>query len=160
VRAVRECCSVAEDYGVVIAVQNHHDIGVAWESYLEFLNDVDHPNCRAAFDPWSPALHGDDLRACAKALAPRMIQTTLADYVKLRRFAYQTGVGELRATQRHGAGGAVGARVRGSRWLLRGIERNGFDGYVVYEMCSPLRGEEAWRIWTTRRASAWRRCES
>ena len=33
-------------------------------------------------------LHGDDLRTCAKALAPHMVQTTLADYVRLPRFAY------------------------------------------------------------------------
>ncbi|HXX92437.1 MAG TPA: sugar phosphate isomerase/epimerase family protein, partial [Planctomycetota bacterium] len=80
VKAVRECAAVAQDFGVHVGVQNHHDIGVGTDSYVEFLDDVDHPNCKAMYDPWSPALHGDDLKACARRLAPRMIQTTLADY--------------------------------------------------------------------------------
>ena len=35
------------------------------------------------------ALHGDDLYQCARRLAPRMVQTTLADYVRLPRYTYR-----------------------------------------------------------------------
>lgn len=92
VRGVRECAAAAAQYGVMLGVQNHHDVGVGVDSYVEFLDEVDHPNCRAMFDPWSPAIHGDDLRACARRLAPRMVQTTLADYVRVPRYAYQPGL--------------------------------------------------------------------
>ena len=88
VRGVRECAAAAADCGVILGVQNHHDVGVGVDGYIEFLDEVDHPNCRAMFDPWSPALHGDDLRTCARRLAPRMVQTTLADYVRVPRYAY------------------------------------------------------------------------
>ena len=63
VKAVRECAAVTQDFGVQLGVQNHHDIGVGTDSYVEFLDDVDHPNCKAMYDPWSPALHGEDLKA-------------------------------------------------------------------------------------------------
>ena len=44
------------------------------------------------FDPWSVALTGGDLRKSAERLAPRMVQTTLADYVRLERFAYDPAI--------------------------------------------------------------------
>src|SRR5262249_12226753 len=89
VTALRESASVAADYGLVLGLQNHHDVGVSVEAFEMLLDDVKHPNLKAMFDPWAPALHGADLRAAARRLAPRMVQTTLADYVKLPRFVYQ-----------------------------------------------------------------------
>ena len=44
------------------------------------------------FDPWSVALLGADLYETAKFFAPRMVQTTLADYVRLPRHAFQPGL--------------------------------------------------------------------
>ena len=83
VLAVRECAAGAADFGVVLGVQNHHDTGVGVEAYGEFLRDVGHPNCKAMFDPWAPALQGADLRKTARQFAPLMVQTTLADYIKM-----------------------------------------------------------------------------
>jgi sugar phosphate isomerase/epimerase len=140
VHAIRECAAVAGDYGVMVGVQNHHDIGVAWESYREFLDEVDHPNCKAMFDPWATALHGDDLYECAKALAPRMIQTTLADYVKLRRFAYQPGLVNYESLLATARAVPLGQGFVDLDAFFRGLREGGFDGYVTYEMCSPLRG--------------------
>lgn len=140
VLAIRECAERAAARGVVLGVQNHHDTGVAWESYLEFLHDVGHSNCKALFDPWAPALHGDDLEECGRALAPFMVQTTLADYVRLRRFAYQPAlINYERQTD------AVRAVPLGEGFValapfFAGLKSGGFDGYVAYEMCSPLRG--------------------
>ncbi|MBN8215591.1 MAG: sugar phosphate isomerase/epimerase [Spirochaetes bacterium] len=140
VSAVRECAEIAERHGVCIGLQNHHDLGVAFEAYSEFLEEVAHPACKAMFDPWAPALHGDDLYAAARSLAPRMVQTTLADYVRLRRFKYQPDIVQyvreadaLRAVP-------LGDGVIDNAAFLRGLRDGGFDGYVAYEMCSPLRG--------------------
>jgi sugar phosphate isomerase/epimerase len=123
VRAVRECAEAAAQHGVVLGLQNHHDVGAAVDSYIEFLDDVDHPNCRAMFDPWAPALHGEDLRAAARRLAPRMVQTTLADYVRLPRWAYQPGLGQLQATGRHGPRRSAGRRVPGPGRLFCRLAR-------------------------------------
>src|SRR5262249_51657230 len=89
VTALREAAKITADFGLILGLQNHHDVGVSVEAYEELLADVAHPNLKAMFDPWAPALHGADLCAAARRLAPRMVQTTLADYVKLPRFVYR-----------------------------------------------------------------------
>jgi len=114
VKALRECAALAADRGVAIGVQNHHDTGVAWESFAELLADVDHPNCKAAFDPWAVALHGDDLYKCASAMAQ-----PLGDAVR----AVPLGEGFIDFDA-----------------FFAGLKEGGFSGYVAYEMCSPLRG--------------------
>jgi sugar phosphate isomerase/epimerase len=140
VKAIRECAAAAQEYGVIIGLQNHHDIGVSWEGYAELLNDVDHPNCKAAFDPWSPALHGDDLYKCAKLMAPKMVMTTLADYIKLRRFAYQPGLVNYQPLTAMVRAVPLGDGFIDLESFFKGLRDGGFAGYVVYEMCSPLRG--------------------
>jgi len=140
VRSVCECARVAADHGVIIGVQNHHDVAVGVDAYVEFLDDVDHPNCRAMFDPWSPALHGDDLRACAARLAPRMVQTTVADYVRLPRFQYVPGLVNYRPLESMVRAVPLGEGLVDLDGFFAGLREGGFDGYVAYEMCSPLRG--------------------
>ncbi len=140
VQAVRECAAAAEEVGVILGVQNHHDTAVSTEAYAEFLNDVDHPNCKAMFDPWAPALHGDDLHVCAKLLAPRMVQTTLADYVRLKRWAYMPGLVNYRSAPDMVRAVPLGKGFVDLKSFFKGLSEGGFKGYVAYEMCSPLRG--------------------
>ena len=140
VRAVRECSAVASDSGVILGVQNHHDTGVSVEAYGEFLRDVGHPNCKAMFDPWAPALQGADLRKAARQFAPLMAQTTLADYVRLPRFAYQPGLVNYKALPDLIRAVPLGEGFIDNAAFFAGLKEGGFGGYVAYEMCSPLRG--------------------
>ncbi len=140
VSAIRECAAVAEEHGVILGVQNHHDTAVSCDAYIEFLNDVDHPNCRASFDPWAPAVHGEDLAACARILAPRMVQTTLADYVRLKRFAYMPGLVNYRSVPEMVRAVPLGEGFVDLESFFKGLKDGGFAGHVAYEMCSPLRG--------------------
>lgn len=140
VHAVRECAAIAADCGVILGVQNHHDVGVGVDSYLEFLDEVDHPNCRAMFDPWAPAIHGEDLCAAARRMAPRMVQTTLADYVRLPRYAYQPGLVNYQRLDDVVRAVPLGEGFLDLKGFFAGLRQGGFQGYVAYEMCSPLRG--------------------
>jgi len=140
VRAVRECAAIAADCGIILGLQNHHDVGVGVESYVEFLDEVDHPNCRAMFDPWAPALHGEDLRTCAIRLAPRMVQTTLADYVRLPRYQYQPGLVNYERLTDAVRAVPLGEGFQDLGGFFAGLAAGGFKGYVAYEMCSPVRG--------------------
>ncbi|MBI5093252.1 MAG: sugar phosphate isomerase/epimerase [Candidatus Hydrogenedentes bacterium] len=140
VKAIRECSAAAEQFGVILGVQNHHDTAIGCDAYIEFLNDVDHPNCHAMFDPWAPALNGEDLYKYAKLLAPRMVQTTLADYVRLPRFQYLPGLVNYKTLPAMMRAVPVGEGFLDLEAFFKGLKEGGFDGYVAYEMCSPLRG--------------------
>ena len=139
--ALRESAAVAADYGVTLGLQNHHDVGVSVEGFEELITDVDHPNLRAMFDPWSIALQGADLFQAARRMAPLMVQTTLADYVKIDRYTYRA---ELVNYERLDPP-MVRAVPLGNGFIdfeafFAGLKEGAFDGYVAYEMCSPLRG--------------------
>ena len=140
--ALRESAAVAAEFGVTLGLQNHHDVGVSADGFTEFLDDVNHPNLKAMFDPWSIALHGGvDLYEAAKRMAPRMVQTTLADYIRIDRFQYQPPLINYRRVEPP----AVRAVPLGEGFLdlaafFAGLKDGGFDGYVAYESCSPIRG--------------------
>ena len=70
VDSLREASRRAADLGVTIGVQNHHDIGVGYQSLHDLIVAVGEPNCRALFDAWAPALQGEDLGAGGPAARP------------------------------------------------------------------------------------------
>ena len=133
-------CGGLRRHGLILGVQNHHDVGVDVESYVEFLDDVAHSNCRAMFDPWALALQGADLKAAARRLASRMVQTTLADYVRLPRWTYQPGLVNYKRADDAIRAVPLGEGFVDLEGFLTGLREGGFQGYVAYEMCSPLRG--------------------
>jgi len=138
---LREAAEIAADLGVTLGLQNHHDVGVAADSFGEFLDDVGHPNLKAMFDPWSIALHGADLYTAAKQMAPRMVQTTLADYIKLERYQYQPALINYRTVDPPAARAVpLGEGFLDLPGFFAGLKDGGFDGYVAYEICSPIRG--------------------
>ena len=141
IKALREASALAESHGIVLGLQNHHDVGIATDAFEMLLDDVGHPNLRAMFDPWSVALIGEDLYRAARRMAPRMCQTTLADYVRLERYAYEPALVNYRRLDPP----TVRAVPLGEGFIdfeafFAGLKEGGFDGYVAYEMCSPLKG--------------------
>jgi sugar phosphate isomerase/epimerase len=139
--ALREMCDRASPYGVTIAVQNHHDIGVHTDALLELLGDIDRPNCKVGFDAWSPALRGENIYDAAKKIAPHTAITTNADYIRLPRFQYQPALVNYRREEPD----LVRAVKFGEGFIdyagfFNGLKDGGFDGIATYEMCSPVRG--------------------
>jgi sugar phosphate isomerase/epimerase len=139
IAAIKECARRAGEAGAVLAVQNHHDLAAHSDAFLQFLRTVDEPACRAAFDAWSPALHGDDLAAAAKKLAGLTVHTTVADYVRLPRFRYQSELVNYQREADYIQAVPLGEGFIDYRSFLRALAENGFNGCVAYEMCSPLR---------------------
>jgi sugar phosphate isomerase/epimerase len=139
--ALRWCADLAQPYGVTLGIQNHHDLGVNTDALLEMLKDIARPNVKLMFDAWSPALRGEDLYQAAKKAAPFTVATTCADYVRLPRYAYVADLVNYRRIEPD----LVRAVPMGEGSIdypafFRGLRDGGFDGWVNYEMCSPLRG--------------------
>jgi len=141
VEALRWCADIARPLGVTLGIQNHHDLGVHTDALLEMLGDIARPNVKLMFDAWSPALRGEDLYQAAKKAAPHTVATTCADYVRLPRYAYFADVVNYHPLEP----ALVRAVPMGDgfidyRAFFRGLREGGFNGWVNYEMCSPLRG--------------------
>ena len=141
VTALREVCDRAAGYGLSVAIQNHHDIGVHTAALLELLHDIDRPNCKLGFDAWSPALRGEDVYEAARLAAPHTAITTNADYIRLPRYRYRP---ELVNYEPAGPD-LVRAVPFGTGFIdyaafFRGLRDGGFDGLATFEMCSPVRG--------------------
>jgi sugar phosphate isomerase/epimerase len=140
VRGLRECSRRAAEMGVTIGVQNHHDLAVGFESQYDLVKEVNEPNCKALFDAWAPALHGADLSAAAKLLAPITAHTTGANYLRRPRYRYHPEL--VNYTAETPFVQAVSMRDGFIDYMRFWGEmyRAGFRGSVAYEMCSPLAG--------------------
>jgi sugar phosphate isomerase/epimerase len=143
VQGLKMAAKEAAKLGVTLAVQNHHDIAVHPDPLLWLLREVDEPNVKAAFDAWSPALGGmggEELAAAARRLAPHMVYTTVADYVKHPRLTYDATLTNY--VRGHDLVRAVpfGKGFIDYRAFFRGLREGGYRGYVAYEMCEVLEG--------------------
>jgi sugar phosphate isomerase/epimerase len=136
--ALRESSRRAADFGVTIGVQNHHDISVGYESLHDLLMAVNEPNCRALFDAWAPALHGEDLGAAARHLAPLTVHTTIADYQRRARFRYDPALVNYTSQTPYAQAVPMGEGFIDYRSFLEALKEGGFKGSIAYEMCSPL----------------------
>ena len=140
VESLAECASRAADLGVTIGVQNHHDIAAHHDSLYDLLMEIDHPNCKAMFDAWSPALQGVDLVSAAKKMAPLVVHTTVADYVNRPRFFYQSRLINYKKQQDIIRAVPMGEGFIDYSSFFNTLKANGYDGYVAYEMCSVMEG--------------------
>ncbi|MBM3992548.1 MAG: sugar phosphate isomerase/epimerase [Planctomycetes bacterium] len=140
VSALKECAQQASVFGVTLGVQNHHDTAVHYETMFDLLEEIDEPNCKAMFDAWAPALQGMDLETAVVKMAPYLVHTTVADYVRRPRFRYQPAlVNYTRETDSIRAV-PMGDGFIDYRKFFAALKKIGYQGHVAYEMCSYLKG--------------------
>jgi sugar phosphate isomerase/epimerase len=136
--SLRECARRASDYGVVIGVQNHHDIAAGYESLHDLIGQIGEPNCKAMFDAWAPALQGVNIAAAAAKLAPLTVHTTVADYQLRPRYRYEPALVNYRTETPAVVAVPMGEGFIDYPAFMAALGANGFDGTIAYEMCSPL----------------------
>jgi sugar phosphate isomerase/epimerase len=138
VDTLRECAKRTEELGVMIGVQNHHDMAVGYETMHDLIRTVNHPNCMAMFDAWAPALHGDDLEKAARKMGAMTIHTTVADYQLRPRYRYNAELVNYEKQTPYVQAVPMGEGFIDYKGFFRGMRKSGFKGTVAYEMCSPL----------------------
>jgi sugar phosphate isomerase/epimerase len=143
VKAVKESARQAADYGVTLAVQNHHDVAVHPDTLFEFLTEVDEPNAKAGYDAWAPTLQGlnaEQLTESVRRLAPFLVQTIVADYVRMPRFRYNPALTNYSPVQEEMRAVPVGEGIIDYSTFFAALRERNYDGFVTFEMCSALRG--------------------
>jgi len=140
VSAIKETARRAAEFGVTIGVQNHHDIGVGFESHYDLIEAVAEPNCRALFDAWAPALQGQDIIEAARKMGAITAHTTIANYQRRPRYRYQADVVNYTPALPYAQAVPIDQGFIDYHRFLQALREGGFRGSVAYEMCSPLLG--------------------
>lgn len=133
----------AAEYGVTVAVQNHHDIASHHDTMFWLLEEVNLPTVRAAFDAWTPTLQdldAEQLRAAVVKMKPYIVHTTAAQYVRLPRYRYEETLINYSQEQTLIRAVPMGAGVVDYETFFKSLKEIGYQGYVGYEMCAELAG--------------------
>jgi len=143
VEGLKMAGKVAAQYGVTLAVQNHHDIALHHDEMFWLLNEVNLPNVKAAWDAWSPTLEGlssEEIRKSIWRMKPYIIHTTVADYVKFPRFSYEHKITNYLPEDAVIRAVPVGTGIVDYQTFLKTLKEIGYQGYIAYEMCEVLEG--------------------
>jgi sugar phosphate isomerase/epimerase len=107
------------------------------------LDEVDRPNVKAAFDPWTPTLQhldADELREAVHAMKPYIVHTTAADYVRHARYQYEHTLTNFLGEEDVIRAVPMGQGIVDYETFFRALRAIGYRGYVAYEMCEVLDG--------------------
>jgi sugar phosphate isomerase/epimerase len=140
VDSLRECARRTSDFDVTLAVQNHHDLAVDYQSQYDLIEEIGEPNCRAAFDAWAPALQGMDIVAAAGKMGGITVQTTMANYQLRPRFRYSPAIVNYERLVPAVQAVPIDEGFIDYPAFLSALTASGFKGAIAYEMCSPLKG--------------------
>ncbi len=133
----------AAEYGITLAVQNHHDIASHHETMLWLLNEVNLPNVKAAFDAWTPTLEGldaDQMKAAVERMKPYIVHTTAAQYVRLPRYHYEHTLTNFVKDKTVIRAVPMAEGFIDYDTFFRSLQAIGYQGYIAYEMCEVLDG--------------------
>ncbi|MBW6502378.1 MAG: sugar phosphate isomerase/epimerase [Bacteroidales bacterium] len=134
---------IAAGYGVTLAVQNHHDIGIHHDAMKWILDEVNLPNVKAAFDCWSPTLEGlstEEIRKAIHIMKPYIVHTTTADYVEQPRYRYDANHTNYIKIESQMRAVPIGEGFLDYRSFINTLREIGYQGYIAYEMCEVLEG--------------------
>jgi sugar phosphate isomerase/epimerase len=133
----------AARYGVTLAVQNHHDIAVHHDMMYWLLKEVDLPSVKAAFDAWSPTLEDlspEQIKDAILKMKPFIVHTTAADYVRLPRYRYESGLTNYMQSETLIRAVPMGKGIIDYETFFNTLKEIGYRGYITYEMCEVLEG--------------------
>ena len=133
----------AAQYGVTLAVQNHHDIASHHDTMCWLLNEVNQPNVKAAFDAWTPTLQGlspEQIRAAVLKMKPYIVHTTAAEYVRLPRYHYELTLTNFLQDDTVIRAVPMGQGIIDYETFFNSLKEIGYQGYIAYEMCEVLDG--------------------
>ena len=133
----------AAEWGVTLAVQNHHDIALHHDAMKWLLDEVNMPNVKSGWDAWSPTLEGlssEEIRQSILTMKPHIVHTIAADYVRLPRFRYEHELTNYMAEEDVLRAVPIGKGIIDYEMFFNTLKEIGYQGYLAYEMCEVLDG--------------------
>jgi len=133
----------AAEYGVTLAVQNHHDIAVHPDAMIWLLKEVNQPNVKAAWDAWSPTVQGltpEEVRQSVLKMKPFIIHTTAAQYVSVPRYHYLPELVQYSKAEAVNLEVPMGPGIIDYDSFINTLKEIGYQGYIAYEICAVTEG--------------------
>lgn len=133
----------AAKYGVTLVIQNHHDIALHHDAMHWLLQEVNLPNVMAGWDAWAPTvqgLPGNEIRESVLKMKPFLANTIAADYIPVKRYHYEPDLVNYFEDKSVMLAVPMGEGVIDYRTFFNALREIGYQGYLVYEMCSVLEG--------------------
>ena len=131
-RGLTEVAKIAEDSGIILALQTHPEITCNNEETLEMIEEVGAPSLKVGLD--LPLLESQD---------PGFIRKTVQDMKDLMVYSHTISIVNKRTV-----GGAVfgweevvpGSPKDQCEWevFIKAAMENGYEGYLSHEQCSPM----------------------
>ena len=138
VDALKESARRVHEFGVTLGIQNHHDIGVGYETFNDLIRAVDEPNCKAMFD--AGRLRSMVTTSWQRRInwRPLTVQTTVANYQRRPRYHYNPALVNYSEQMPYVQAVPIEEGFVDYARFLTALGEEGFEGAVAYEMCSPL----------------------
>ncbi len=133
----------AQEYGVTLVVQNHHDIALHHDAMYWLLKEVNLPNVMAGWDAWSPTLENlssQELRQSVLKMKPFIVNTIAADYIRQPRFNYEHQLTNYVRQEDVLRAVPMGEGIIDYQTFFTALRDIGYRGYIAYEMCEVLDG--------------------
>lgn len=126
-----EAAAWARDAGIVLALQNHHEVVNNYRDMLRMIRDVGSPNLRAAFDaPLGRKQGVTSMRTAAMEVGPLQTLSHFGgEYEQDRN-------GRVNGFVRHRNGSLTPEDFYPD--FAMGMRDIGYEGYIGYELCHPL----------------------
>jgi sugar phosphate isomerase/epimerase len=143
VEGLRLAGQKAAEYGVILAVQNHHDIGVSPEAMYRLLKEINQPNVKVAWDAWSPAVQGlssEEIRQSVFKLKPFIVHTTTAQYASIPRYHYLPELVQYSKDESVNVMVPMGPGIIDYGSFINALKEIGYQGYIAYEICAVTEG--------------------
>jgi sugar phosphate isomerase/epimerase len=143
VQYIREGARFAADQGVILALQNHSEMTVHYEDLLQMIREIGSPAVKIALDAPYILKTGEPYEKAVAAAGPLIVYSTASDFTQ-HEVAFHnapstfkmTGYYTLMRTQAVPAGeGQIDYRR-----YFRALKSVGYDAYMAYEICTPIRG--------------------
>jgi len=133
---VSECCKYAGDYGVKLALQNHHPVIRDWPDVLKMVEEVNSPSLKVCLDaPIMVDKSEENINKAAAAVGPLQALT---------HFNGEWGLDEngkikdIQTYERETGPDGKPLKIEFYPQFVAAMKKIGYPGWFSYELCHPL----------------------
>jgi sugar phosphate isomerase/epimerase len=135
--ALRRASGVAEQEGVVLALQNHAPIMHSYQRVLEMIHEVGSPALKACIDPHCLWWADEPMDAAVRDCGPLLVHSHLEDFRTLSsNLEFYNPKGWVK--YRDWEFCPLGQGDVDHRTFVRMLKEIDYSGYLVYPVCGPV----------------------